>query len=355
MQRTIELLRQGIADGLHPGFQLCVMRGGEVVGACAEGEARTGVPMTDDTLMLWMSSGKPVTAVAVAQQVSAGRVELDTPVAEYIPGFEQGGKGAITVAHVLQHTGGFRKVGSNWSTEPWGKVIERLCAAELEPGWEVGEMAGYHVASGWYVLGEIVRRVDSHERPFEVYLRQEIFEKLNMDDSWVGMPTARYADYGTRIGMAWHTEKGEIKPMPFPHTQLGCTLCRPGGNARGPARELAGFYAHLLETRRTDPVLHAFTSRQRVGLTDRTFGAVIDWGHGFLINDQNGKRLPYGYGPHASPDTFGHSGNQSSCAFGDPEHDLAVAWITNGLPGEITHQRRQHALNAAIYEDLGLA
>lgn len=354
MQRTLDILNKGIADGLHLGFQLCVMRGGDVVADECAGQARTGVPMTDDTLMLWMSSGKPITAIAVAQQVSAGRVDLDTPVAEYIPGFEQGGKQNVTVAHALTHTGGFRKVGSNWSTEPWAQVIERMCAAELEDGWTPGETAGYHVASGWYVLGEIIRRVDPQQRPFEVYLRDEVFTPMGMADSWIGMPADRYTAYGTRIGMAWHTEKGDIKPMPFPHTQLGCTLCRPGGNARGPARELAVFYAELLRMRKQDAVIRDFTSRQRVGLKDQTFGAVLDWGYGFLMNDDRGKRLPYGYGPHASADTFGHSGNQSSCAFGDPAHDLAVAWVTNGLPGEIAHQRRQHTLNTAIYQDLAL-
>ncbi|MEM8872671.1 MAG: serine hydrolase domain-containing protein [Planctomycetota bacterium] len=355
MQRTLELLNQGIAEGLHPGYQICVIRGGETVVDHHAGEARTGVPMTGDTLTLWMSAGKPITAIAVAQQVSAGRVDLNTPVAEYIPDFGQGGKGTITVAHVLTHTSGFRKVGSNWSTEPWDKVIERMCAAEIEPGWVPGETAGYHVASGWYVLGEIVRRVDPRQRSLEVYLRDEVFEPMGMADSWIGMPASRYADYGTRVGMAWHTEKGETKPMPFPHTQLGCTLCRPGGNARGPARELARFYQQLLEDRTSDPVIRTFTQHQRDGLKDLTFGAVLDWGYGFLMNDDRGKRLPYGYGPHASPRTFGHSGNQSSCAFADPQHDLAVAWVTNGLPGELAHQRRQHALNTAIYEDLAIS
>jgi CubicO group peptidase (beta-lactamase class C family) len=64
--------------------------------------------------------------------------------------------------------------------------------------------------------------------------------------------------------------------------------------------------------------------------------------------------MPYGYGRKASPNTFGHSGNQSSCAFADPVHRLAVAWLTNGMPGERRSQQRQRAINNAIYEDLGL-
>jgi CubicO group peptidase (beta-lactamase class C family) len=101
------------------------------------------------------------------------------------------------------------------------------------------------------------------------------------------------------------------------------------------------------------------TRRHRTGLFDKTFGHVIDFGLGLIINSRDDAEeddaLPYGYGPYASRETFGHSGAQSSCAFCDPRHRLVVAWACNGMPGEPAHQRRQRALNAAVYEDLGLA
>ena len=64
--------------------------------------------------------------------------------------------------------------------------------------------------------------------------------------------------------------------------------------------------------------------------------------------------LPYAYGPHASLRTFGHGGNQSSIAFADPVHALAVAIIFNGMPGEAAHQRRMHNVLTGLYEDLGM-
>jgi CubicO group peptidase (beta-lactamase class C family) len=65
--------------------------------------------------------------------------------------------------------------------------------------------------------------------------------------------------------------------------------------------------------------------------------------------------MPYGYGKYASAKTFGHSGSKSSCAFCDPDHQLVVAWVCNGMPEESKHQARQRAINEAIYEDLNLA
>ena len=68
MQNVIELLDGGIAEGLHLGYQVSVSLGGEVLLEHHAGEARPGVPMAADTLTLWMSAGKPVTAVAVGEK-----------------------------------------------------------------------------------------------------------------------------------------------------------------------------------------------------------------------------------------------------------------------------------------------
>jgi len=101
----------------------------------------------------------------------------------------------------------------------------------------------------------------------------------------------------------------------------------------------------------------AMTARHRSGMYDHSFAHVIDWGLGFIINSNQygAETVPYGYGSHASPRTFGHSGWQTSSAFCDPEHGLVVAWVCNGTPGEKQHQERQRAINTAIYEDLRIA
>jgi CubicO group peptidase (beta-lactamase class C family) len=356
----------GIAAGREPGVQIYVSVGGQAVVDDALGDTRPGVPMTRDSLPIWMSAGKPITAILLAKLVADGLIEIQTPVTEVIPDFEADGKQDITLAHVLTHTGGFRNVGSNWSPEPWPTVIERIAAAPVEAGWVVGETAGYHVASGWYVLAEVCRRVlgvEATDAAVSQMYRERLFGPLRMDDCWIGMPRTRFVDYGTRLGLTYDTSKDEHKPLGFPNSEAGFVLPRPGGNARGPTRGLGRFYEQLLIDRGEldgepflpEPVARDFTGRRRHGLKDKTFGATLDWGYGFLLQDPAGKRVPYGYGPHASPDTFGHSGNQSSCAFADPARGLVVCWVTNGLPGEIAHQKRQQAVNKAVYEDLGIA
>src|SRR5215218_5132362 len=99
LPRTLAAIERGREEGLHVGAQVYASLAGEVVGDFALGLARTApaVPMSHDTLMLWMSAGKPVAAVAVAQLWERGLLDLDDAVAKFIPEFAANGKDVITL------------------------------------------------------------------------------------------------------------------------------------------------------------------------------------------------------------------------------------------------------------------
>ena len=139
LERAKKVIEDGIAANLHIGAQLYVSCEGQTIGDLALGEAREGVAMRADTLMLWMSSIKPITAVAIAQIWERGELVLDDPVARHIPEFAANGKERVTIRHVLTHTGGFPGVVLNWAGEPWEKIIAELCAAPLAKGWVPGQ------------------------------------------------------------------------------------------------------------------------------------------------------------------------------------------------------------------------
>ena len=369
-------LAAGIDRGLQLGGQLYVSRGTragrEIVADAAFGLARPpaaeppgirpGVAMTRAHRMLWMSSTKPFAAVAIAQLRERGRLAFDDPVAAVVPEFAAGGKEAITIRHLLTHTGGIRMIDVGFPTKSWDKIVAAICARRIEPNWEPGRKAGYHLESSWFVLGEIVRRLDG--RTFDRYAREEIFEPLGAARSWIGMPPELY-----------HAERDSIAPMfdvstPHAPRELASTgeerLTRPnpGANGCGPLRELARLYEALaaggeLDGRRllSAASVAELTSPQRVGLLDQTFKTTLDWGLGVILDSQRygDPKAPYGYGPHAGPRTFGHSGARSSTAFCDPDAGLVVALAVNGLPDDETHRLRFERITRAIYEDLGLS
>ena len=111
---VVETLERQQAEGLHDGAQVYVSRNGEPLLDIAVGESDPlGAPgrlLERDDVMLWYSSGKPVTTTAVLQLWERGRVGLDDPVAEYVDGWGAG-KERVTLRHVLIHTGGFTMAG----------------------------------------------------------------------------------------------------------------------------------------------------------------------------------------------------------------------------------------------------
>jgi CubicO group peptidase (beta-lactamase class C family) len=358
MRYTLDSINRGIEQGLHVGAQLYVSLRDKVVADLAIGEARIGTPMTTRTIIRWHSVGKPVNAVAIAQLWERGLVALDDPVVKHIPEFAAGGKEAITIRHLLTHTGGFLGELRMW---PWDEVIAYICALPLEPGWIPGRKAAYHGASSWYIIGEIVQRLTGQRYP--QYLRQHIFEPIGMNDSWIGMSPEAYHTYlrENRISVLYNMSKPIDPAQPIPD-EAECCGCSPGGRLFAPARDVARFYEMLLGhgsfggARVLLPqTVEALTARHRVGMHDHTFNRTMDWGLGFILNSEyHGVGLmPYGYGRDASLRTFGHGGLESSVGFADPEHGLAVGCILNGMAGE-RHHARIHEILTALYEDLGL-
>ncbi len=313
--------------------------------------------MSRDSITLWFSAGKPITAVAISQLVERGLLAWDTMVGEVIPEFARHGKEGVTIRHLLTHTGGLRNADGVNATLSWDEQIARICELPLEPDWIPGQRAGYHVWATWHLLGEIVRRRSGTS--VDKFVRENIFLPLGMKDSWLALNSTVLTKEQERVSFVYDTSSGGTQSKDEWNSADGLTRCRPGGSARGPVRDLARFYEALRcggEVVLRAETVALVTSRQRAGMFDETFQYKTDAGLGFILNsNRDGFQMPYGYGRHASCDTFGHSGNQSSCAFADPEHELVVSWVCNGLPGERKHQQRQRSINNAIYEDLGLA
>ena len=75
-------------------------------GAGTELPRQEWVPTAEDTVYDMASVSKLFTSVVLMQQVEAGRVDLDAPVAAYVPEFAANGKGQVTVRQLLTHRAG---------------------------------------------------------------------------------------------------------------------------------------------------------------------------------------------------------------------------------------------------------
>ncbi len=365
LEETTAAIRAGFDAGWHVGAQMAVWRDGHPLFTLAEGSARPGVAMTDASLMPWFSGTKLVTATAVVQLWDRGRLDLGQTVASVIPEFAAHGKDAVTITHVLTHTGGFRRPAGTdemfvGGIEP-GALLTRIYDAPLEDGWVPGERAGYHPVTGFHLLGEIVRRIDG--RAFDAYVSEEIFEPLGMADSWMALTPKRVRAYGDRLVAMHDTSVSPPRVIDRFLDEGGFSWVEPSSSGVGPTHELVRLAEALRRGGELDgervlsaDAVAALTARRRAGMFDQTFGAVMDWGLGVMVNSWHyaGKPTPYGYGDHAGRDAFGHGGRQSSLLFADPEHGLSVAFAANGMPGEPANHRRTQPVISALYRDLGL-
>ena len=96
------------------------------------------------------------------------------------------------------------------------------------------------------MLAEVVRRVDG--RPFEQYVREEIFLPLGMDDCWVGMPDRR-GERGAITGTMRTTRKAAPVALDLLDSADTLAKCIPGGGGR-PMRQPARLLL-LLRSRST--------------------------------------------------------------------------------------------------------
>jgi methyl acetate hydrolase len=125
MSRADAVLKDSVSSGKVPGIVAAVTTSKETIFTAAHGLRGLGetLPIKDDTVFYIASMTKPLTSVAALQLVEQGRVNLDEPVAKYVPelatlnildGYETNGapklrpaRTQVTLRHLLTHTSGF--------------------------------------------------------------------------------------------------------------------------------------------------------------------------------------------------------------------------------------------------------
>jgi len=358
--RTSRIIQQGIAEQLHRGVQLYISRDGQVLVDAALGENVPGAPLTRDHILPWLSAGKPLTATLILQRTEAGLIELEQPVASIIPEFAASGKEFLTLKALLTHSAGLKPIATGWPRRSWQDIVDKICQSGTRRD---GATAAYDPARSWFILGEILQRIDSKQRSIDQIMREDLLLPLGMNNCWLAIPENRFEDFRSRLGQTDTSQNGRLTPASG-NSREYCLTPSPGGSLRGPIRELGRFYEMLLRGGTTHSgqvilqpeTVRLMTRRHRQGEFDVTFQHVVDFGLGIIVNSNRygAETVPYGFGKFAGEAAFGHGGSQSSIGFADPDNRLVVAAVANGLPGEEVHNRRFRDLNTAIYEDLSL-
>ena len=339
-----------------------------------------GLPWMERTLALVFSVSKGLAAAAMAVAHSRGLFDLDHPVADYWPEFQQAGKEQVTVRQLLAHQSGLIAIDQPLSVRELadhGAMAEIL--ARQRTAWVPGMRHGYHTLTlGWY-QSELIRRVDPMGRSLGAFFHDEVAVPLDAE-FYIGLPT-RIGDERLARTVGWHRSAmlRHIHELPVSMVLSGIwprslvarsvsvlplrnpadvgnrelrNLEIPSANGFGEARAIARIYGSLATggrelgiTPRTWRELIAPAPAPRLGSHDAVLKIDTRYSFGFSRPSQ---AMPFGTGPSA----LGCPGAGGSFGMADPDEGLGFAYVTNKMGFRLFDDVREKAVRDACYRCL---
>ena len=386
---------KGSADGL---LQRAA-DGGDVPGVVAVAVNRDGViyeggfgrrnlaeptAMTPDTVVWIASMTKALTGTAAMQLVEQGKLDLDSPVTRWVPdlartqvldGWDENGeprlrapKRAITLRHLLTHTGGF-------AYDLWSADLVRYQKLKDIPGigscknialttpllYDPGQRWEYGIGIDW--AGKTVEAISGTR--LGNYFKDNIFEPLGMNSSAFKITP----DMRRRLAKIHaHGADGSYKPIEFempqePEFEMG------GGGVYSTAGDYAKFVRMILNNGRGNgnqllsPQTVALMSRNAMGnlkvrmlktqmpalTNDAEFfpGMPKNWGLTFMINEET---APTG----RTPGSLAWAGLANTYFWIDRSKGVGGVYMTQVLPfADSSALPLFYAFEKSVYQSLG--
>lgn len=176
-----------------PGLAIASVERGATAWARGFGvrSAETKEPVAADTIFPAASLSKPVFAYAVLRLRDEGLIDLDRPLASYLPGayaLEDARSKLITARHVLSHTSGFQN---------WRFAKEDKLQIAFDPGGRF-----QYSGEGYFYLQRVVEQITG--RGITQYMAERVLAPLGMkSSSYVWTP-----EYDRR-GVTGHRNRGQ--------------------------------------------------------------------------------------------------------------------------------------------------
>lgn len=314
-----------------PGAVIAAARGGGAPRVLVIGTDAAGMPLSARALFPVASVTKLATALAALRLVAAGALELNAPLARYLPD-AAAAQAEVTPRRLLCHTSGL-PVDLAPGAAPyahglgWGALARACLATPLAtaPGARV-----CYSNVGYGLLAIVAERLTG--QPFATALRDLVLAPLGIEGYLGQEPPRTPARVGGRLGDHAGTDREPFNSAFWRGLALPWAgLVTTAAGALALARAYAGVPADFLP-----PDLRAeATADQTDGAAGGTPGFLewpaCAWGLG---PELRGAKRPF-YAPGgAGGGSFGHAGASGSLAWADPA--LGVAWAMLGartLPG----------------------
>jgi len=361
LARVDRALDKAIANAEIPGAVVLAraLRDGERLEHCsARGFAvlrPERIPIARDTVFDLASLTKPLaTATAVMQLAAEGAIDLDAPVAKYLPPAGERGKEGVTIRQLLTHTSGLkpwrpfhevllereRKKGERLVGTPAGKqaILERIYRSALVH--EPGEAAVYGDLD-FILLGALVEEVS--RQPLDAFCAARIFAPLGLADTrFVRVGDGDPERAGPRLPDALRRRFAATESCPWRGRVLWGEVHDPNAWAMGGVAGHAGLFSTADDVMRYAEAVLAVWHGRAVGpeveralprpwlerfLTPeaRPQGTAGTWVLGWDTPTPGASSS----GHHFSPRSVGHLGFTGTSLWIDLEREAVVVMLTN--------------------------
>ncbi len=286
------------------------------------------VAMRPDSIFDLASLTKVYTSILLLQQVERGKVDLDAPVVDYLPGFTGAGKSAITVRMLLTHTSGL-PVGAKISAVS-GLAARRaaVLATPLLSGATPGDTFRYS-STGLLVAAQLVEKVTG--KGLDAALRAGITGPLGLRDT--GFNPLGWLSASARSGRLVATDarssRGLLRGVVHDDVtnQLGGVAGSAGvfataADVAAVGQALLSGGGGLLKAGTVKAMLTNYNKGLPAIDPDRP-GRPSDHGLGVTL------RQPWFMGRLSAASTFGHTGFTGTSLLVEPRRKLVLVLLTN--------------------------
>ncbi|MES1259201.1 MAG: serine hydrolase domain-containing protein [Gemmatimonadota bacterium] len=313
----------GIGTGIYPGAVVIVGRSDTVLYASGYGHytwSNTS-PVPDPVKTHWdLASLTKIVATtsAIATLVQEHKLDLDAPVAHYLPEFSGGRKGEVTVRMLLNHTSGMPPYAKLWQTaHTVADARKQLFAIPLRRA--PGASADYSDLNAM-LAGLVVERVSGES--LDRFAESAVFRPLGMAstgfhpvgaDKTSAAPTGRY--HGQPVGGVVNDQNAVAMGGVSGHAGVFSTGLDMTRFVQGWLRASRNRGSWLSRGTVSEFFAHSSTSGTRV----------LGWDTPL---PPGGKKLSL-YGACSTPSTYGHTGWTGTEMWIDPAKDVFVVLLTN--------------------------
>ncbi len=346
--------------------------------AIGQADIDRAIPMQDDTIFRIYSMTKPLTSVIVMMLVEEGKVELDAPVAQYLPELEHvqvatgaDGSGRVapardmTVRDLLRHTSGltyglfgdtpvdrlYREAGIlTGGNDDLQTTVSKISQMPLL--YQPGTRFNYSVSTD--VLGRLIERVTGQS--LDVAFQERLLTPLKMTDTGFQVPADKLHRLAANYGP---DDQGGLRVIDDPLTSkfaAPAAMLSGGGGLVSTGHDYLRFCQMLLNDGALDGVrilkpetVHELTTNQlpdgvwpiSVGDSQRP-GTGFGLGFSVIVE-------PIPFFDYVPVGEYGWGGAASTHFWISPRDDLAVVVLSQYKPFSF---RLEGALKPIIYRSI---